>query len=103
APDVGAGLPAVIYAAAPQSPGRTRLAAELDSPGVLLMETFITPWGIVALEDPRHGLLRLLPNHGLFFEFVPLDEEGTPQPVRMTLAEVESGVPYLLVLTSPAG
>jgi hypothetical protein len=101
--DAWPGLTAVIYAAGPQSPGRTRLTADLDSPGVLLMETFFLPEGIIALEDPRHGLLRLLPNHGLYFEFVPLDEEGTPRPLRLTQAEVESGVPYRLVVTSPAG
>jgi hypothetical protein len=101
--DIWPELTAVIYAAGPQSPGRTRLTAELDSPGVLLMEAYFRPEGIVALEDPRQGLLRLLPNHGLYFEFVPLDEEGALRPLRLMLAEVESGVPYRLVVTSPAG
>src|SRR5262249_51562362 len=96
-------LAAVVYATGPRSPGRTRLAAELDSPGVLLMEAYLRPEGIVALEDPRHGLLRLLPNHGLYFEFVPVDEQGGSRPQRLTLGEVDSGVPYRLALTSPVG
>jgi hypothetical protein len=101
--DVWPQLAAVVYAGGPQSPGRTRLAAELDSPGVLLMEAFFQPEGTIALEDPRHGLLRLLPNHGLYFEFVPVDEQGSPRPQRLSFEEVESGVAYRLALTSPAG
>jgi hypothetical protein len=101
--DIWPQLAAVVYAAGPRSPGRTRLAAELNSPGLLLMEAYFRPEGTVALEDPRHGLLRLLPNHGLYFEFVPLEEQDKAQPRRLGLDEVESGVAYRLAITSPAG
>jgi hypothetical protein len=71
--------------------------------GVRLLETYPASEGFVAAEDPRHDLLRLIPDHGLFFEFVPCDELGKDGPTRHTVAEVEPGVPYAVVLTTCAG
>src|SRR5262249_44098525 len=53
--------------------------------------------------DPRHGLLRLLPAHNLFFEFVPVAELQSAHPARHTLAEIVPGVQYAVVLTTCAG
>jgi hypothetical protein len=57
----------------------------------------------VAVHDPRYGYLRLLPNHDVFFEFVPIDEVGRDRPTRLEAALVEPNVPYALAMTSPAG
>src|SRR4029077_17237805 len=59
--------------------------------------------GFVAAEDPRHGLLRLLPDHEVFFEFVPVEELGAERPARHTAADLVPGVPYAVVLTTCAG
>jgi hypothetical protein len=72
-------------------------------PDVLALELFGRPEGAVAIEDPRFELPRLLPDHGLYFEFVPIEELGSPQPRRLGLGELELGMPVELVLTSPAG
>ena len=48
--------------------------------------------GFVATEDPRHGLLRLVPDHDIFFEFVPVEELGRDRPARHTVGTVETGV-----------
>jgi hypothetical protein len=48
-------------------------------------------------------LLRIVPDHGVFFEFIPIDQLGRDYPVRHTLADVEVGVQYAVVLTSCAG
>src|SRR4029077_831963 len=39
----------------------------------------------------------------IFFEFVPLEELDRERPTRHTLAEVEPGVHYAVVLTTCAG
>src|SRR5262249_40428704 len=58
---------------------------------------------VVAVEDPRRGQLRLLHDHGVFFEFVPLDDLGRSQPRRLGLPEITTGVPHALAVTSAAG
>ena len=52
------------------------------------------------LSDPSM-LLHL--DNGLFFEFVPLDEVGSDNPTRHTVASVETGVRYALYITSCSG
>jgi GH3 auxin-responsive promoter len=76
---------------------------ELLGEKVLLLETCFLPEGPVAVEDPRRGCLALLFDHGVYFEFTPTTEAGTPNPTRHGLNEVEPGVVYELALSSPAG
>lgn len=71
--------------------------------GVHFLETYPASEGFVAAEDPRHGLLRLIPDHGIFFEFVPVAELASPRPTRHTVADVVPGVSYAVVLTTCAG
>jgi hypothetical protein len=100
-------LAAVLYAAARPGADRARLAEAVGgAPGsapVLLLETWSRPEGPVAVEDPRHGLPRLLPEHGVFFEFVPAAEADGPAPARHGVEDVEPGAAYEVALTSPAG
>jgi hypothetical protein len=95
------GLTAVLYTRRPGSAPAVRLREETGE-GVLLLETVLRPEAPIAVEDPRCGMLRLLTDHGVYFEFVPPGPKGDPQ-VRHGLDEAEVGVPYELVLTSPAG
>ena len=70
---------------------------------VLLLETRFLPGGPVAVEDPRRGCPLLLFDHGVYFEFTPAEEAGEPAPTRHGLGEVEPGVAYEMVMSSPAG
>ncbi len=105
--DVWPGLTAVLYGNAPGGGPRRALAEQLGVPErgqpPLLMEACVRAEGAVAVEDPRHGCLRLLTDHGVYFEFVPAEEVGRPHPVRHGLGEVVPGVPYAVALTSAAG
>ncbi|HEV3448874.1 MAG TPA: GH3 auxin-responsive promoter family protein, partial [Gemmataceae bacterium] len=47
--------------------------------------------------------LRLIPDHQIFFEFVPVAELGASRPTRHTAADVVPGVHYAVVLTTCAG
>jgi hypothetical protein len=95
-------LVAVLYTREPQGPGKVELG-DAAGEGVLLVEVRYHAQGAVAVEDPRHGALRLLADHGVYFEFVPLEELRKRQPTRHGLAEVEPGVPYAVAVSSPAG
>ncbi|MHC4563160.1 MAG: GH3 auxin-responsive promoter family protein [Planctomycetota bacterium] len=57
--------------------------------------------GIQAEADNRS--MELLVDNGLFYEFVPLSEWGKPDAPRLTFEEVETGVPYSVLLSTNAG
>ncbi len=52
-----------------------------------------------------HGMpgMELLTDNEIVFEFVPLQEWGKPGARRLLVDEVETGVPYCLLLTTSAG
>ncbi len=56
--------------------------------------------GTDRLDDP--GML-MLPDRGVFFEFVPREEHGKPEARRFALWEVETGVDYSVALTTSSG
>lgn len=72
--------------------------------GVTFLETYPASEGFIAYQDSLEAPGLLLNTHaGMFFEFVPMDELEQPNPRRLTLAEVETGVHYALVLHTNAG
>jgi hypothetical protein len=97
--DVWPGLTAAICTGRPSVAALTHFRNLVGS-DVLLLEMVAGPEGPIALEDPRFGSLRLLCDHGLHFELVPVHGESAE---RLTVDEAELNVPYELVLTSPAG
>jgi hypothetical protein len=99
--DIWPGLSAILYTRRSAASPVERLRAEAE--GVPLLEMAARAEGPIALEDPRHGLMRLLHDHGVYFEFVPPGQAGERDCPRYGIDEVELGVPYELVLTSPAG
>lgn len=69
-----------------------------------LREVYPASEGFVAMADAAEGQgLRLSLDHGLFFEFVPVEELGTATPTRHWLATVEPGINYAVVMTTCAG
>ena len=65
--------------------------------------------GMTAIQDRQEhtagtlpGML-VLPDNGVFYEFVPLEEVGERNPRRLTLAEVEVGRPYEIVVSTNGG
>ncbi len=68
------------------------------------VETYPASEGFIAFQDhPKHQGLLLNANSGIFFEFIPVEEYGKPDPVRHWLGEVRTGVNYAVVINSNAG
>ncbi len=99
--DVWPNLSAILFTRRSSAATTAQLRSEAE--GVLLLEMVGRVEGPIAVEDPRYGLSRLLFDHGVFFEFVPLDRAGEPRCPRYGIEEIEGGVPYELALSSPAG
>lgn len=77
---------------------------ELLGGKVDIVQTFPASEGFFAFQDDytKEGLL-LLTNHGIFYEFVPLEEYGKPGARRLTLKEIELNKDYALILTTNSG
>ncbi|MEY8758537.1 GH3 auxin-responsive promoter family protein [Chryseobacterium tongliaoense] len=69
-----------------------------------IVQTFPASEGFFAFQDDytKEGLL-LLTNHGIFYEFVPLEEYGKPDARRLTLKDIELNKDYALILTTNSG
>ena len=86
--DVWPHLAAVFYSRRLTDPDAAALRAVVGD-GVLLLELGVLREGVVAVEDPRYGLLRLLPEHGVYCEFVPAAEAGDGRAVDAQLDAAE--------------
>jgi GH3 auxin-responsive promoter len=93
----------VIHGGTKFDPFRDLFRKEIGSDLVKFCEVYPCSEGFIATEDPRYGLLRVVPDHDVFFEFVPVEELSKDRPTRHTLADVELGVQYAVVITSCAG
>ena len=84
-------------------PYRARLLESIGRP-VDSIELFPASEGFLAFQDqPGNPGLLLRLDSGIFFEFVPAERFFEENPPRLTIAEVELGQQYAVVLTSNAG
>ena len=103
-------LRVVIHGGTSFDPYRDVFRKEIGSDRVRFLEVYPCSEGFVATEDPRYNLLRIVPDHGIFFEFVPLEEFDanhgklkSDRPIRHTLANVEIGMQYAVLVSTCAG
>lgn len=94
----------IIHGGIKFDPYRELFRKEVGSEDVAFVESYPASEGFIAFEDPRHPqLLRPIPDHDLYLEFVPVDELNAARPTRHSLAEIELRVNYAVVLTTCAG
>jgi hypothetical protein len=96
-------LEMVVHGGVKFDPYREAFESLLGSPSIRLQETYPCSEGFIAFGDPRTGLLRLIYDHRLFYEFVPVDELSSPNPTRHWLGTAQTGVNYAIVVSTCAG
>jgi len=96
-------LQVFVYGGVNYEPYRASLEA-LMGPEVDTLETYPASEGFIAFQDDinEEGLL-LNTQSGIYYEFVPASEIHTESPSRLSLAEVELGVNYAILLSTNAG
>ena len=75
------------------------------------IETYLASEGFIAYQSsPRHGPMKLVMNNGIFYEFVPFNDENflptgelAPNAKTVLIDEVEEGKDYALLLSTCAG
>jgi GH3 auxin-responsive promoter len=101
--EVWPALELVVHGGVKFDPYRESFRSILGSPTIQLLESYPCSEGFIAYGDRNSGLLRLMFDHGLFFEFVPVDELDAPYPTRHWLATAQTGVNYAIVVSTCAG
>lgn len=101
--DVWPTLQLVIHGGAMFEPYRRVFRELIGNDSVVFQDTYPSSEGYVAVEDLRFRMLRLIPDHGIFFEFVPMEELSSDKPTRHTVADLQPGVNYAVVMTTCAG
>jgi len=92
-----------IYGGVNYEPYRSKIDQLLGGQ-VQTLETFPASEGFFAYQDhPEHLGLLLTFNSGIFYEFIPAIEFYDENPRRLSLAEVELHVNYVLIVNSNAG
>ncbi|MBN2884869.1 GH3 auxin-responsive promoter family protein [Patescibacteria group bacterium] len=83
---------------------RSQFEALIPGPGMHYLEVYNASEGFFAFQDDlnRSDMLLFL-NGGVFYEFVLLEELSKPKPKALTLAEVELGKNYALLISTNAG
>jgi len=107
--DIWPDLRLVVHGGTSFGPFRDLFKEAIGSDAVKYCEVYPCSEGFIATEDPRYHLLRVVPDHDVFFEFVPFEEFSDDgklhktHPPRHTLAKLETGVQYAVIITSCAG
>jgi hypothetical protein len=96
-------LELVVHGGVKFDPYRKAFEEILGRPEIRLQETYPCSEGFIAFGEPASGLLRLLVDHGLFYEFVPVAELDSSSPTRHWLGTAERGLNYAIVVSTCAG
>ncbi len=78
-------------------------ALPAEAEGIQTIDLLTYPEAPLGVSDPSYPQMRLLVEHGVFFEFVPLDQADELHPPRWVLDQVQPETAYEVVLTAPAG
>jgi hypothetical protein len=101
--EVWPNLELYIHGGVSFAPYRTQFQ-QLVGAGCRYLEIYNASEGFFAAQDnsEEEGMLLFL-SHGIFYEFLPLEEIGQPNPVTIGLQEVEVGKTYAPVISTNGG
>lgn len=86
------------------TPYRDQFKKLIRKPDMYYQETYNASEGFFAAQDiiGQEGLLLFL-NHGIFYEFMPMEEYGKEHPRTLQLQDVELGKNYALIISTNGG
>ncbi len=97
-------LEVVVHGGVSFAPYRKQFTELLEGSHAETREVYAASEAFIAVADRGDGEgMRILPDAGTYYEFVPVDALGPADAPRVGLAEVECGVDYAIVVTTCAG
>jgi hypothetical protein len=86
------------------TPYRSQFDSIIGQGRINYMETYNASEGFFGIQDdPASPDLLLMLDYGVFFEFIPVDDLDSENPVTLTLTGVETGRNYAMVISTTGG
>ena len=86
------------------TPYRSQYEKLITSPKMHYMETYNASEGFFGIQDdPTDKAMLLMLDYDVFYEFMPMDELGSPNPTVVPLAGVETGKNYAMLISTSCG
>lgn len=102
--DVWPNLEVFFHGGISMEPYRTQYSRITDPGRMHYVETYNASEGFFAIQtDPESHWLEAVPDNGMFFEFIPLDQIDEPFPDAVPAWKAEPGRTYALVITAANG
>jgi hypothetical protein len=103
--DVWPNLEVYFHGGISFEPYRDQYKTLIPSDKMHYMETYNASEGFFGIQDnPADNALLLMPDYGIFYEFIPLNELfESNNPTALPLEAVETNINYALVITTSGG
>ena len=86
------------------APYREQFRAIIPSPNMRYLETYNASEGFFGIQDDlSDDSMLLMLDYGVFYEFIPMSTFDTAHPTLCTVADVQTGVSYAMVITTTGG
>ncbi|MDE5981268.1 MAG: GH3 auxin-responsive promoter family protein [Bacteroidaceae bacterium] len=86
------------------TPYRTQYEHLIPSARMHYMETYNASEGFFALQDdPQDKAMSLMVDYGVFYEFIPMTDFGSPEATAVPLWDVETGKNYAMLISTSSG
>lgn len=103
--DVWPNLEVFFHGAVAFEPYRKTFEEIIPKKDMHYMETYNASEGWFAVQDDPTlvGEMLLMPDYGIFYEFIPMNEFGKENPKTYTMKDVKVGENYALVISTNSG
>lgn len=102
--EVWPNLELYIHGGVSFKPYREQFNQLIQTEPMYYVETYNASEGFFAFQDRlRSDEMLLMPDYGLYYEFIPIEEFDKPNPKTLTWGEVELHKQYAVVISSNAG
>jgi hypothetical protein len=102
--EVWPGLEVYFHGGVSMKPYRKQFEALVPDKRLWYFETYNASEGFFGLQnEPDREDLLLMLDYGIFYEFITLDQLDNPFPKSYTIADVELGITYAMVISTNAG
>jgi hypothetical protein len=93
-----------VHGAVNFAPYREQFFKLVPSPRMHYLETYNASEGFFGIQDRLDSdEMLLMLDYGVFYEFIPMEEFGRENPQTLTIAEVQPGKNYAIVISTNAG